>query len=76
MEKKRKIAMVVRKVSFAEAEDEDLMYWANLTVKERMNEAAEWNKKVWQHILGDKYSERIVKTGGKKIKSLTDEDDF
>ncbi|HZI52855.1 MAG TPA: hypothetical protein VFD56_04100 [Chitinophagaceae bacterium] len=76
MEKKRKIEKVVRKGSFAEDEDEELIYWANLSVKERMSEAAEWNRKVWQHILKDKYPERIEKTGGKKDKSLTDEDDF
>lgn len=76
MGKKRKIAMMVKKVSFAETDDEDLMYWANLSVKERMTEAAEWNKKIWQHILKDKYPEKIEMTGGKQNKSLTDEDDF
>lgn len=76
MEKKRKIEKIGKKVSFAADEDDDLMYWANLSVKERMMEAAKWNKKVWQHILKDKYPERIEKRGGKKNKSLTDEDDF
>ena len=76
MEKKRKIEKVGKKVSFAEDEDEDLMYWANLPVRERMIEAAEWNKNVWQHLLKEKYPERIEKTGGKKNKLLTDEDDF
>ena len=74
MEKKRKIEKVGKKVSFAE--DEDLMYWANLPVRERMIEAAEWNKNVWQHLLKEKYPERIEKTGGKKNKLLTDKDDF
>jgi hypothetical protein len=76
MEKKRKIALVGKRVSFDESEEDDLMYWANLPVKERLEIAAEWNKKVWQHILKDKYTERIEKTGGKKNKSVTDEDDF
>jgi hypothetical protein len=67
MEKKRKIALVVKKVSFAEEEDDDLMYWANLPLKERMNEAAEWNKTVWEHILKGKYPEKIEKSGEKKI---------
>ena len=52
------------------------MYWANLPVKERLTIASEWNKKVWQHILKDKYPEKIEKTGGKKNKLATDEDDF
>ena len=76
MGKKRKIEKVGKKISFAEEQDDDLMYWANLPLKERMNEAAEWNKIVWEHILKDKYPEQIEKTGGKKSKSKTDEDDF
>ena len=76
MEKKRNIEKTGKRVSFDEKDDEDLMYWANLPVKDRMAAAADWNKKVWQHILKDKYPERIEKTGGKKDKSLTDEDDF
>ena len=76
MEKKRKIEMTGKRVSFDESEEEDLMYWANLPVKERLAKATEWNKKVWQHILKDKYPEKIEKTGGKKNKFLTDEDDF
>ena len=76
MEKKRKIAIVGKRVSFDESEEEDLMYWANLPVKERLTIASEWNKKVWQHILKDKYPEKIEKTGGKKNKLATDEDDF
>ena len=47
MGKKRKIEKVGKKISFAEEQDDDLMYWANLPLKERMNEAAEWNKIVW-----------------------------
>ena len=76
MEKKRKIEMVGGKVSFAEGEEEDLMYWANLQLRERMSEAAEWNKKVWLHLLKDKYPQKIEMTGGKINKSTTDEDDF
>ena len=76
MEKKRKIEKVVRKVSFAEEEEETLLYWANLTVKERLIESEKWNKKVWKHILKDKYPQKIELTGGKQNKTLTDEDDF
>ncbi len=37
VEKKRKIAMVGRKVSFAEAEEADDIYWANASYAERLN---------------------------------------
>ena len=76
MKKKRKIAMVVKKVSFAEAEEEALLYWANLPVKKRLTEAAKWNKRVWQHLLKDKYPKKIELIGGKQTKTLTNEDDF
>ena len=79
MKKKRKIAMVVKKVSFAEAAEEDeeaLLYWANLPVKKRLTEAAKWNKRVWQHLLKDKYPKKIELIGGKQTKILTNEDDF
>ena len=44
MENKRKIAIVGKRVSFEESEKEDLMYWANLPVKERLVIAAEGKK--------------------------------
>ena len=70
--------MVVKKVSFAEAaeEEEALLYWANLPVKKRLTEAAKWNKRVWQHLLKDKYPKKIELIGGKQTKNLTNEDDF
>ena len=37
MEYNRKIAQVVRKVSFAEAEREDDLFWANASYAERLN---------------------------------------
>jgi hypothetical protein len=76
MERKRKIEKVVRKVSFAEAEDSDLFYWADKTIRERLTEVNNWNKKVWMQILKDNFSEKIIFTGGKQKKQLTDEDDF
>jgi hypothetical protein len=76
MEKKRKIDSVGGKVTYEEGEDESLMYWANLSMKERLTEAGKWNKEVWQQILKDKYPQKIELTGGKQNKALTDEDDF
>ncbi|HEX5151519.1 MAG TPA: hypothetical protein VFW07_08715 [Parafilimonas sp.] len=74
MEKENKV--VEGKVSFEEAEDADVEYWANLPVKERLRQAFIWNRKVWKHILNDDYPEKINLSGGKQVKSLTDEDDF
>jgi hypothetical protein len=40
MDSSRKIQPVVRKVTFAEAEEADDHYWANATEEERFNELA------------------------------------
>lgn len=40
MNSSRKIQPVVRKVTFAQAEDADDYYWANATEEERFNELA------------------------------------
>jgi hypothetical protein len=37
MQKERQIKAVVRKVSFAEAEEADNIYWANANEQERLN---------------------------------------
>lgn len=41
MDKERKMKKVVRKTTFAEAEDADNEYWANATVEERLQELVE-----------------------------------
>jgi hypothetical protein len=41
MKKKRKIAMVVRKISFADAEEADNIYWSNASEEERLRSAIE-----------------------------------
>jgi hypothetical protein len=38
MPEPRKIKLVARNMSFAEAEEKDDMYWANATFEERLNE--------------------------------------
>jgi len=38
MEKERKIALVVRRMSFADAERADNIYWAKATYADRLNE--------------------------------------
>jgi hypothetical protein len=44
MEKKRKIAAVVKKVNFKEAEEADDEYWAKATVEERLAEMVQLRK--------------------------------
>ncbi|HXL58765.1 MAG TPA: hypothetical protein VN958_21025 [Chitinophagaceae bacterium] len=77
MKGKRKIEPVVRKVSFAEAEEDnsDLLFWAEKSVQERMRDMLNWNQKVWTMINGQ-YPKTIEKTGEKRKKADTDEDDF
>ena len=47
MEKKRKIAMVVRKGSFAELEELDDRYWAEKTEEERLKMLIDLRKTFW-----------------------------
>ncbi|PVD50956.1 hypothetical protein DC498_17375 [Terrimonas sp.] len=59
MNRARKIQPVVRKVSFAEAEETDNMYWANTTYEERFNELAELRMMVFGG--GGKKMEKVVR---------------
>lgn len=52
MEKKRKIMPVVRKITFAEAENADDLYWAKSTVEERLHELIELRKMVFGDVHG------------------------
>ncbi len=47
MEKKRNIIPVVRKMTFAEAENADDLYWAKSTIEERLQELIELRKLVF-----------------------------
>jgi len=76
MNAKRKIEKIGGKVLFADQSDADVQYWADLSIKNRLEQAFEWNKIVWQHLLKGQYPEKIELIGGKKNKDLTDEDDF
>jgi hypothetical protein len=58
MEKKRKIKMEVKKVSFAEAEELDLEYYAGLNWKESVTVAEEMRKMCWDK----EYKQGRVKT--------------
>ncbi len=58
MEKKRKIEKVVRKVSFAEAEELDDIYWSEKTEEERLKVLIDLRKTFWG---GDKTIAKIQK---------------
>lgn len=62
-------------ISFEESEETDLLYWMNKSIKERLEEALAWNKKVWKHLNGF-YPLKIELVGGKMSKTTADEDDF
>ena len=63
------------KVSFSQTEDDDLFFWADKTIQERLEELYQWNKKIWIKINGS-YPNKISKNGGKILKANLDEDDF
>ena len=48
MEKKRKIEAAVRKVSFAEADELDVEYYASIDWKESVSNAEKLRKMVWK----------------------------
>ena len=47
MERKRKIQLVARQVNFAEAEEQDDLYWASASVERRLEELFTLRKMVF-----------------------------
>jgi hypothetical protein len=71
MEKKRKIMMEVKKVSFAKAEEIDIDYYANLDWKESVSTVEQMRKMFWDK----EYKTGMIKVIAKgKLKE--DRDDF
>lgn len=52
MREKRKIQLIGRKLSFADAEDEDIFFWADKTWAERIAETERLRRLIWTHRLG------------------------
>jgi hypothetical protein len=52
MNKERKIAKVVRQVSFAEAEAADDAFWSKASVEERLKELESLRKMLWPNAAG------------------------
>jgi hypothetical protein len=62
MGKERKIQVVGRKISFANAEDTDIFFWAGKTIGERLQEADRLRRIIWTLRLG-KYPEKMAQVG-------------
>ena len=71
MEKKRKIAIEVRKGSFAEVEEMDVEYYATVDWKESVATVEEMRKMIWNK----EYKKGMVKVV-KKGKLKEDRDEF
>jgi hypothetical protein len=71
MKSDRKIEIVGRTVSFAQAEEDDDRFWANATFEERWNELVSLR---WM-VFGDKNSKPVKIAKVVKKRSLYEEDD-
>jgi hypothetical protein len=61
MLRKRKIAMVVKKLSFKEAEEAEDEYWANTSVEERLQEFMRLRKMVYGDLLNQPMQKVVFK---------------
>jgi hypothetical protein len=75
LQKKEKIQMIGRKVSFAQAEEDDFAFEVALSWQQRLERMELLRRKIWTFHLGV-YPLKIAKAGGKYIKSQAEEDDF
>jgi hypothetical protein len=66
---------VISKHSKTVEDNEDLIYWASLSISERLSAVHDWNLKVWEH-LNKKTVLKIEKVGGIIKKNLKQQDDF
>ena len=56
------MVVVGKKITFAQAEEDELFYWADKNWRERVQETERLRRMIWAHILG-KYPEKIEKIG-------------
>lgn len=61
MVKERKIKKIVRKLTFAEAEEADDEYWANATTKERLQELLRLRKMVYGELINQRIEKVVFK---------------
>ena len=62
MSEKKKIEIVGRKVSIAEAEENDILFWASRSWQERLIETERLRRMIWTHLLGT-YPDKMQKIG-------------
>ncbi|MFI5195494.1 MAG: hypothetical protein ACHQD8_00255 [Chitinophagales bacterium] len=67
-----KMELVGKKVTFAEAEEESLLFWANKSWQERLQETERLRRMIWTYLLGS-YPVKMEKVG-KVIKWSTKEE--
>jgi hypothetical protein len=72
MAEKRKIAMVVAKMTFAEAEEADIEYYASIGWKESAEGAEQIRRMIWSEAYGKQETDRVVSVA----KLNDDRDDF
>jgi len=60
--------MVGKKTTFAEAEEEDIVFWFNKSVAERLNEAERLRRMIWTHLLGS-YPDKMIHVGSVEEKT-------
>ena len=66
MAKERKIGMVVKKVSFAEAEEADIAYYASIDWKESVATVEEMRKQIWNEEYKTGKIEKIIRKANLK----------
>jgi DNA topoisomerase IB len=74
MNKERKIAMVVRKVSLAQAEEDDIVYWANASIEERLTEMNRLRRMIYAKP-GQPFPDKMELVGRVIKKSEADKED-
>jgi hypothetical protein len=72
---KNKMEIVGRKISFAEAEDADILFWADKTMNERLIEWDRLRRIIWTKLLGT-FPTKMEVVGRKILKSEMSEDVF
>ena len=70
---KNKMEIVGRKISFADAEDADILFWAEKTMNERMVECNRLRRIVWTRLLGA-FPTKMEIVGRKILKTEMNED--
>jgi hypothetical protein len=59
---KQKMVLTGRKITFANAEEQDTWFWADKTWQERLAETERLRRLIWTHILGT-YPTKMQKVG-------------